>query len=181
MTFKKKNRKLYFLQIIQVTFAIIIEPIIFLWMKPNRDDFLNYLRNLTFQSILFGFCMTISYLPIHPPIRELIITLGIYITITGFLANSWFLIDNLIYRYQSTFKKFTCNYYKYSCKLLRSIICITIILFFGYMLSTIANVIATNNMKNLLFDGHKIIPKLQCIRFYDIGEVDQYKECMISD
>ena len=63
---KKNYKKKYFIKLV---LAILLEPCIFLLLKPNRDDFLNYLRNLTFQAILIGFVMLLSVMPINYVLR----------------------------------------------------------------------------------------------------------------
>ena len=176
---RKKYKKEYFVKLV---LAILFEPLIFLWMKPNRDDFLNYLRNLTFQAILVGFVFLLSVMPINPVFREIGIYVGGFITLMSFLANSWFLLDVLVFNYKRTVKKlrYRCciRCYIFFCRTFRFIICLVIILFFAFMLYLIAGVTATNYLRTQL-DGAELLPKhTNCINLYDQGNVELYKDCI---
>ena len=172
---KKNYKKKYFIKLV---LAILLEPFIFLLLKPNRDDFLNYLRNLTFQAILIGFVMLLSVMPINSVLREISIYIGGFITLMSFLANSWFLFDKLVFDYKGTFENFKCSCYVFLCRTVRFVICSIVIVFFAYMFFQIAGITATGYLKTQL-DGAKLIPKhLNCISLYDEGNIELYKACI---
>ncbi len=171
----QKIKKKYFIKLV---LAILLEPFIFLWVKPNRDNFLNYLRNLTFQTILVGFMMSLSVMPINPVFREVGICVGGFITLMSFLANSWFFLDMLVFDYKGTFENFKCSCYVFLCRTVRFVICSIVIVFFAYMFFQIAGITATGYLKTQL-DGAELIPKhLNCINLYDKGNIELYKACI---
>lgn len=162
---------MYTSKILTDIIKLIFEIISFLiYPKENKTNFFQYMNNISMQFVLLGVLMALSFSPIPPNLREIILIIGVIILAYYFFANAVSFFVKALVRNQ---KNYQYNYqvfpktFRIIATICKVPILITIIIYSLIILGVVAHITAAGYIKTLIESSDSIPQMLKCINDYD--------------